>query len=306
MCSARLRGWKLLWRDEFKSRRLDSRKWSFQQGNGCELGLCGWGNGELQYYTNRSANVDVEDGRLIIKARHETGPARERLQNFCRFRCRGDSECRRQCGDVAFSSSRIRTAGKFSVGPGSKGFSKIRISARVKVTPGAGLWPAIWLLPESPRASRCSGCGRYGGWASSGEIDVFEAANDMRTAMGSIHYGAPWPNNNHVTHSTELDPNRWHTMTLLWSKRQMEWFMDGRKYGESRASGGARGADGGWFTTAEGARETAPFDTNFHLIINLAVGGGFTGGMPAEAAAGALAGGAKTMHVDWIRVYGQK
>lgn len=292
-------GWKLLWRDEFN--RFDKSKWSHQTGNGCEYNICGWGNNEHQFYTTRSSNIDVQGGKLVIKARHETGQNREELKRYCRSTCGYNAACRNSCEGVAFSSGRIRTAGKFSIGPGMKGYKTIRISARVKVSPGAGLWPALWLLPEVPQARRCSGCGRYGVWASSGEIDVFEAVNDMRSAMGTIHYGEPWPNNQHTGSNVELDPNQWHIVTLVWRRTQMEWYINGNKYGEARSGGGSRN---GWFSSGAGAGPNAPFDTKFHLLINMAVGGGLTGNMPPEACAATLTQ-PKSMQVDWVRVYGR-
>ena len=55
---------------------------------------------------------------------------------------------------------------------------------------GTGIWPAFWMLPsETPPA--CSGCGAYGNWPASGEIDILEAVNDMNTAYGTVHYGGP-------------------------------------------------------------------------------------------------------------------
>ncbi|KAG7667931.1 hypothetical protein Ndes2437B_g07979 [Nannochloris sp. 'desiccata'] len=298
--SSYIRGWKLIWRDEFDGSRIDSKRWSYQLGNGCEYGICGWGNNEHQYYTNQSANSVVEGGRLIIKARHETGAQRERLQKYCKSRCsQKDANCKAGCDGVGFSSARLRTAGKFSVAPGSKGYSSIRVSARIKLSPGAGLWPAIWLLPEVPKARRCSGCGRYGVWASSGEIDVFEAVNGMNEALGSIHYGSAWPNNQYSTVRREIDPNVWHTVTLIWRSSMMEWYLDGQKFGEARSGGGTTN---GWYSAGEGAGANSPFDERFHILINMAVGGGLTGNMPVEGAAATLVN-PKSFQIDWIRVY---
>lgn len=75
-----------------------------------------------------------------------------------------------------FTSARVRTAGKFAVVPTAT--STIRIEARIKVPQGLGLWPAFWLLPEEGSSASCSGCGRHGTWAASGEIDVMEVANN--------------------------------------------------------------------------------------------------------------------------------
>jgi beta-glucanase (GH16 family) len=278
---------------------LSFLQWSYQLGNGCEYGICGWGNNEHQYYTNSSKNSAVEGGRLIVKSRHEVGSDREQLQKMCRSRCGGNDNCKAGCSGVGFSSARIRTAGKFSVAPGSKGYSTIRISARIKVSPGEGLWPAIWLLPEVPEAKRCSGCGRYGVWASSGEIDVFEAVNGMNEVMGSIHYGNPWPNNQYQTSKRQIDPNLWHTVTFIWRNSMMEWYMDGERFGEMRSGGGTQN---GWYSAGAGAGANSPFDTKFHLLINMAIGGGLTGNIPAEGAAATLTD-PKSFQVDWIRVY---
>lgn len=65
------REWQLVWYDEFDSDKLDSEKWSYQLGTGTEFGLVGWGNNELQYYTDREDNIFLEDGMLHIVARQE-------------------------------------------------------------------------------------------------------------------------------------------------------------------------------------------------------------------------------------------
>jgi beta-glucanase (GH16 family) len=57
----------------------------------------------------------------------------------------------------------------------------VRIEARIRVPQGLGLWAAFWALPEDPnRYDTCSGCGAYGGWPASGELDIMEAANRMQ------------------------------------------------------------------------------------------------------------------------------
>jgi hypothetical protein len=64
------------------------------------------------------------------------------------------------------------------VGPTRK-HKIIKISARIKLEKGEGLWPAFWLLPQSGSNAKCSGCGVYGTWASSGELDIMESKNTM-------------------------------------------------------------------------------------------------------------------------------
>ena len=105
----------LVWADEFNGNELDRSNWSVQIGNGFP-DLFGWGNNELQYYTDRPENLSVSDGSLKITARDD---------GF------GGSE---------FSSARIRSVGNFD-------FRYGRIEARIKIVDGQGLWPAFWLLP---------------------------------------------------------------------------------------------------------------------------------------------------------------
>ncbi|PSC67185.1 vacuolar sorting-associated 8-like protein isoform X1 [Micractinium conductrix] len=128
-------------------------------GGGGEAGggTAGTGNNELQNYTGRSENVRVEGGTLVIQAQAEP-PGRP---------------------SGRYTSSRLRTAGRFSVAP-SAAHPLIRIQARIKMSPGDGMWPAFWMLPQD---------WAYGDWPASGEIDVLEAKNAMDYCLGSAHYG---------------------------------------------------------------------------------------------------------------------
>jgi len=103
----------LVWADEFAGTSLDLTRWSYQIGDGCAEGICGWGNNELQSY--QQGNVTVGSGTLKITARQE--------------RIRGKQ----------YTSGRIRTInqGDFFFG---------RFEARIKLTTGQGIWPAFWML----------------------------------------------------------------------------------------------------------------------------------------------------------------
>jgi len=81
----------------------------------------------------------------------------------------------------------------------------------------------------------------------------------------------------------------------------MQWYMDGQKFGEARSG---RGTTNGWYSAGKGAGANAPFDTKFHLLINMAVGGGLTGNIPPDGAAATLRK-ARSFQIDWIRVYGK-
>lgn len=104
----------LVWADEFDGAALDETKWSFQTGDGCAEGICGWGNNEEQTY--QMENVTVSGGVLQITAKEQ------RVRN------------------KLYTSGRIRTLGK------GEWFSG-RFEARVKMTTGQGIWPAFWMLP---------------------------------------------------------------------------------------------------------------------------------------------------------------
>lgn len=106
--------YELIWSYEFNEPILDQTKWNFDIGDGCP-NLCGWGNNELQYYTDRAQNVRTVNGVLIIEARPE---------NF---------------GGRAITSGKIHTRNKFS-------FTYGRIEARMRMPLGAGHWPAFWML----------------------------------------------------------------------------------------------------------------------------------------------------------------
>ena len=162
--------WRLRWADEFSGTRLDARKWEAQLGNGSYYGILGWGNAERQTYTDRQVNLRVQGGHLIIQAQHEAAaPAAAKAVPGAASH-----------PGAPYTSARIRTRGKFAVHP-TAATPTVRIEARIRVPQGLGLWAAFWALPEDPnRYDTCSGCGAYGGWPASGELDIMEAANRMQ------------------------------------------------------------------------------------------------------------------------------
>lgn len=137
-----------VWADEFDyTGPPDSGKWAYDLGNGCPQ-LCGWGNNELQHYTNLPANVRVANGNLIIEARHHPDSA------------------------ASYTSARLVTRGKAQWKYG-------RIEVRARLPRGRGTWPAIWMLPAD---------WTYGGWPASGEIDIMEHVGfDEDVVHGTLH-----------------------------------------------------------------------------------------------------------------------
>jgi len=111
--------WKLVWSDEFHGGSLDTNKWHH------DTGANGWGNNELEDYTNSAKNAYIKDGHLIIQANKEGNH---------------------------ITSARINTAGKFSVKYG-------KVEMRAKLPYGQGIWPAFWMLGENIGQAGWPACG---------------------------------------------------------------------------------------------------------------------------------------------------
>ena len=112
----------LIWEENFDGTTLNEDYWNFEHGNGCP-DVCGWGNNELQFYTEE--NHAVKDGFLTITAKLE---------------------------DSVYTSTRITTAGKFE-------FQYGRVEARAKLPIGKGLWPAFWMLGSNIKDVGWPKCG---------------------------------------------------------------------------------------------------------------------------------------------------
>jgi beta-glucanase (GH16 family) len=261
----------LVWSDEFDGAAIDRQKWNFDTGNGFKaeegMWISGWGNNELQFYTTRATNAFVQDGRLHVRALKE---------EF--YGCR-------------YTSARLVTRGCFDRRYG-------RIEFRARLPAGQGLWPALWMLPAD---------NAYGSWAASGEIDVMEArGQELTKVLGTIHYGARWPANEHAggeyRFSTGSDITGFHTYAVEWRTNAIHWYVDDQRYAtrtnwwsSSKVDGQLRGL------RPQGNQDLnpwpAPFDRPFYLIINLAVGGEFVGAPVADTRFPA------EVVVDYVRVY---
>lgn len=138
--------WNLVWSDEFNGTSLNGSNWTAETGTGSG----GWGNNELQYYTNRSQNLQVTGGNLVITARKEA------------------------YGGMNYTSARIKTQGL-------KTFTYGKVEARIKLPSGQGLWPAFWMLGANMPSV---------GWPKSGEIDIMERVNFNPYVNGTVHWDA--------------------------------------------------------------------------------------------------------------------
>ncbi len=272
-------GWTLVWSDEFDGTSIDRSKWSL------DADCWGGGNEEHQCYTKGARNVAVQDGKLVIIARHErvTGPALP--AHLRKTAPNPDAEAVRE-----FSSARLTTKGK-----AAWRYGRIEVSARLPQ--GQGTWPAIWMLPEKEL---------YGAWAASGEIDILEAVNlgvpcktcpggRENTILGTLHFGGKWPTNKHKGEEVPYPPvldEGFHVYAVEWFPDRIVWRVDGQVFAERKASE--------WSTTATD-KPGAPFDQPFHLILNLAIGGKLPEGRGVGGVR--LDGYPKQMQVDWVRVW---
>jgi beta-glucanase (GH16 family) len=271
-----LSDWKLVWSDEFEGKEIDRSKWDFDLGNGfydynAKQWINGWGNEELQYYTREPENAFVKEGLLHIKA------IKESIHN---------------CG---YTSARMKTRKR----DGSALFNQCygKFEFRAKLPTGKGVWPALWMLPQSDK---------YGTWPSSGEIDVLEArGQEPNKILGTLHFGSRWPANA-LKENNILLPNNgtiadFHTYAIEWEPGEIRWLLDGKQFAAQSFwwSSSKVAANKGLQPTKEEDLNAwpAPFDQPFYLVMNVAVGGKFLGNpdnttlFPAE------------MLVDYVRVY---
>ncbi|MDA3849720.1 MAG: family 16 glycosylhydrolase [Spirochaetaceae bacterium] len=257
--------WTMIWNDEFDGETLDPTKWNLVTGNGFFAGdqwVSGWGNGELEYYTDREENLLLEDGKLIIQA----------LEDNYRGEAGGAME------DFQYTSGKLTTEGLAQ-------WTNGRYEIRAKLPRGRGFWPAFWLYPEE---------NTYGGWAASGEIDILEAwGSDPTKVSGALHFGGQWPNNKHTANSYWLPPgqttSQWHTYALEWEPGEIRWYVDDKlMQTQNRWSSG---------NIMEPEPYPAPFDHDFFLILNLAVGGHFDGNPDRDTPF------PSRYEIDYVRVY---
>jgi len=134
--------WALVWSDEFNGTSLNQQFWSYNIGSG------GWGNNELQYYTNNSNNIQVNNGSLKIIARNEN------------------------INGSNYSSGRIITNNLME-------FKYGKIEARIKIPNGQGIWPAFWMLGANFETVS---------WPQCGEIDIMEHVNNENLSNSTVHW----------------------------------------------------------------------------------------------------------------------
>ena len=262
--------WKLVWSDEFNGAAgslPNSKNWNYDLGGG------GWGNGELETYTNSPNNVYQDgNGNLVIQA------IRDSSGNF--------TSARLQTGAPGASTDTTDLSWKYGL-----------IQARIKLPFGLGVWPAFWMLGENIGTVS---------WPACGEIDIMEnfgvfpnGTNNASINNGTIHGPAStaagagdYNDNSGIGASTTLPFGEtvyddYHVYALQWSENSIEFFVDGALY-ETR--------------TPASLPEGAPwvFNAPFFILLNLAIDGpGTFLGTPDPTQPFPN----QDLVVDWVRVY---
>ncbi len=182
----------MVWSDEFNGTdgsSPDSSKWSYDTGAG------GWGNQELEYYTNRTVNVQQKGGNLVITAQKES--------------YQGSS----------YTSARIKTQGLYDHGYG-------KFEARIKIPYGQGIWPAFWMLGNDITSV---------GWPTCGEIDIMEnIGKEPSTVHGTIH-GPGYSGANGIGSAYSLPSGQkfsddFHIYSIEWEPTEIRFYVDGNLY----------------------------------------------------------------------------
>ncbi len=254
--------YKLLWSQEFNTKKAgapDPKIWGYDVGMGV--------NGELEFNSNSTKNVAVDGkGHLVITANRiadssfnqvGTSKADTAILNRCSYYCQ-------------FTSGRIKTAGKV-------GFRYGRMEARLRVPDGLGTWPAFWMLGASLQNGDS--------WPGCGEIDILETRGSMvNAAFGTIHgpgYSGGQGKGSVYDNVKPLSAG-YHTYVIEWLPNVINFFVDGNNY------------------FSVNSKDVAPnewvYNHEFFLIVNLAMGGEFTGDIDPAITQ-------KQLTLDYIRYY---
>jgi Glycosyl hydrolases family 16 len=171
----------LVWADEFDVNGVpNTTNWTLETGGG------GWGNNELQTYTNTSSNVTVQDGSLVITAKKES--------------------------NGTYTSARLKTHNKFD-------FTYGRIEIKAKLPSEYGTWPALWMLGSNYQTNTWPACGEI-------DIMEYAANVSETTISGTLHYPGNSGGNANSGSTQLASPSEWHTYTLIWSPESITWYID--------------------------------------------------------------------------------
>jgi hypothetical protein len=262
-----------------------------------EITMGGGGNWEFEHYTNNRSNSYVRDGILYLKPTLTAEKIGEQnVRAGYTMDIWGANPANLCTGNAFYGCSRTSGAGGNYLNPIQSAAIRTsesallkygRVEVKAKLPVGDWLWPAIWMLPRHEA---------YGTWPASGEIDIMESRGNLQYLAGgvesfgsTIHWGPFWPldpwSTTHQSHSMTSGTfhDDFHVFGLYWDQTGLFTYLDNPSnrilsVNFTEASFFERGSwtktnfDNPW----AGRSNAAPFDQQFYLMINLAVGG--TGG----------------------------
>jgi hypothetical protein len=176
---------KLIWSDEFSTGPLNTSTWNY------ELGATGWGNNELENYTNSLNNVHIDSGYLHISALNPSG--------------------------TSYTSGRITTKGK-------KAFTYGKIELRAKLPEGKGIWPALWMLGSNFSSVGWPGCGEIDIMELLGDSPSVTHGALHWDSNGHVS------RTNQFTLDGGKFSSSFHIFSLKWTPNKLIWLVDNREF----------------------------------------------------------------------------
>jgi beta-glucanase (GH16 family) len=265
--------------------------WFAETGTGSQYGLNGWGNNEWEYYNNATTGGNLSNNNLYINANG---------LNLTAIVPSGTISVPNNASGITastVSSARINSQNYFSQ---TYGLFQCTASS----PSGSGVWPALWMMPKNSS---------YGGWPTSGEIDVFESGGSGLTAntqeQGSYHTGPSFDiSQTAIYHPSGYDTRNSNTYDLLWLPASttnphglLQWYVNGTLY-ETRTGSNPGTNSTGWYNPSNGATNAGPFDKPFYFIMNMAIGGQYPGYNTPNSRP-PLAAGSYTMTISDVQAF---
>ena len=174
------------------------------------------------------------------------------------------------CDDCQFTSAKVKTADKL-------GFMYGRLEARIKTPAGSGMWPAFWMLGASLTEGDT--------WPDCGEIDILEGkGSEPNRVYGTVH-GPGYFGGDGITNTWSLDKplsSTYNVYAIEWFPNKINWYINNKLFHT--------------VTPKSVGTNKWVFNKPFFMILNLAMGGRFTGDLDPDLTSA-------KMYVDYIRYY---
>lgn len=187
-------GMTLVWADEFDGTEINSEVWSFDIGDGCDQGICGWGNQELQFY--QEENASIIEGNLVIEAKEQPR------------------------GGKNYTSSRLLTKNKLT-------FQYGRIDIRAVMPSTQSMWPALWMLGANIDEVGWPACGEID------IMEMVGGGDDDAITHGTVHWdnnGSYANFGRSFRKTTGKLSEDYHVYSIVWDEEKIVWLFDDMQY----------------------------------------------------------------------------